>query len=409
MQPDASYAISAVTSDEAAAFVRTVGHAFGRTEDDDYVAHIVELELADPSLSLAARAEGRIIGTATALDVTMTLPAAPAARCAGVTSVTTAPTHRRRGVLSSLMRRQIDDLRARGWAWAALYASESAIYGRYGYGAGTSGYGGTIDRAWTRFATPSEPAVVDLLSADEALERVPPIYAAVAARVPGMMGVSDVMWRHRIAWDPPGARDGASGRFVVALGDRAYAMYRIRTDWSSAGPDATLRVEECLATDVEAHRQIWSYLFGIDLVQHITIGRLAADHPLPWWLAERQRLRLSPSMPLYVRLIDVGAALSQRGTRADTAVTLDVADGFCPWNARRWMLDGDGTSLQCVPAGGAAEVRLDSRELASMSLGGVTPRELAHAGLVHETTPGALARLEALLASDRAPFNAFTF
>lgn len=390
--------------------MRAVGHAFGRTDDDELVAHLVELELGDPSLSLTAREGGRIIGTATVLDATMTLPAAPAARCAGVTSVTTAPTHRRRGVLTSLMRRQLDDLHERGWAWATLYASESAIYGRYGYGAAIHSLAGRIDRTWTTYTTPVEPAAVDQLTVTEALDRVPPIYAAVADRVPGMLAVSPLLWRHRIAWDPAGDRGGASGRFVVALDDRAYAMYRIRTDWSSEGPDATLQVEECLATDVEAHRQIWSFLFGIDLVQHIAIQRLAVDHPLPWWLAERQRLRLSASMPLYVRLVDVGAALSQRGTRHDGGVVVDVSDRFCPWNARRWAIEGDGTALRCGPSGAStADVAIDAGELASLSLGGVHPDELARAGLIDELTPGALARLAALLASDRQPYNAFTF
>jgi predicted acetyltransferase len=224
-----------------------------------------------------------------------------------------------------------------------------------------------------------------------------------------MMAVPERYWQHRVVFDPPDERNGASERFVAVIEDRAYALYRLDHDWDEAGPRLRLIVEECLATDPEAHRQLWSYLFGIDLVHQVTIERLSVDHPLPWWLAERQRLRLTASMPLYIRLVDVGTALSQRGTRAQATVVLDVIDGFCPWNERSWTLEGDGGQLRCEPTDGAPELRLDARELASLSLGGVVPDELARAGAIEEHTAGALSRLRALLASHREPFNAFTF
>ena len=403
------YTISRVTDDETTAFAHAVSRGFGHVKEANDIAEMVEVEMADPSLSLAARDRGHIIGTATALDLTMAVPYADPVGCAGVTSVTTAPTHRRRGVLTNLMRHQLDDIRGRGWPWATLYASESAIYGRFGYGLAAYAAKGRIDRAWTRLTDPVGPATVELVEVGDALDRVPTIYTRLAGRVPGMMTVGDRYWRHRIAWDPPGEREGASARFVAVIADRAYALYRMRMGWDASGPDATVEVEECLATDREAERQMWSYLFGIDLAQRVAIHRLAVDHPLPWWLAERQRLRLSPAMPLYVRLVDVGGALSARGTRGEGAVILEVTDDFCPWNARTWTLSGDGRALTCTPADRPADVRLDVRELASLSLGGVSPGELLRAGLIEELSPGAVPRLSTLLASDRPPFNAFTF
>ncbi len=407
--PPAPYPIHRVTADEADAFVRTAMRVFGHTLDDASIAHIVELELADPSQSIAARDGGRIVGTATVLGFGMTLPGGITAPCAGVTTVSVMPTHRRRGVLTSLMRRQLDDLHADGWAWAGLYASEDAIYGRFGYGPATRSVRGRIDRAWTGLRVPAAPADVDLLSVDEALERIPPIYAAVAADVPGMLSVSEALWRDHLAWDPASERDGASERCIVAIGDRAYATYRIAEHWQDTGADATLRVESCLATDAEAGRQLWTYLFGIDLVQHVTIARLPVDDPLPWWLAERRRLRLQVADPFYVRLVDVGTALSLRRTTAQAGVVLDVTDPFCPWNTRRWTLEGDGTALRCEATHAAADVALDVRELASLALGGTAAGELARAGLLEERTPGAVTRLGALLASARPPYNAFTF
>lgn len=404
-----AYQIAPVTADEATAFVEAVARGFGKIDDPEFVRETVEVEVGDPTLSLAARDRKHIIGTATVLDFAMAVPFADPVPCAGVTSVTTSPTHRRRGVLRALMRHQLDDVRARGWHWAALYASESAIYGRYGYGVAAGGLRGTIDRAWTRLHPAAGPAAVELVEAEEAVTRIPPIYSRVAASVPGMMTVSERYWRHRVVWDPAGQRGGASARFVALIADRAYALYRMKMGWDASGPDGTLVVEECVATDADAERQIWSYLFGVDLAQHVRIERLPVDHPLPWWLVERQRLQLTPSMPLYLRLVDVERAMGDRGTRADDAVVLDVTDEFCPWNARRWRVEGDGAALHCAPADGPVDVRLDARELASLSLGGVTPQQLARAELIEQHTPGALDRLGALLASDRPPFNAFIF
>lgn len=408
-RPAPPYPIAPLRPDETTDFARTAMRVFGRTLDDATIAHLIETELADPSLSLAARDGGRIVGTTTVLEFQMTLPGAVVVDCAGVTTVTVLPTHRRRGVLTSLMRRQLDDLHVDGWTWAALYASESSIYGRYGYGRATSGLAARIDRPWTTMRAPVPPADVELLAPEEALERVPSIYEAVAREVPGMMALPEVMWRDLLTWDPPAQRRGASERFIAAIGDHAYATYRISDDWSDSGPDATLRVEQAMATDVDAHRQLWAFLFGIDLVQHVRIRRLPVDTPLPWWLAEDRRLRRTLADPLYVRLIDVGGALSQRATTGDAAVVLDVTDPFCPWNTRRWALEGDGTRLRCTASDASADLALDVRELASLSLGGHTPDELRRAGLIDEHTPGALQRLGALLASDRVPYNAFTF
>ena len=408
-RPAPPYPIARLQPDETTDFARTAMRVFGRTLDDATIAHLIEMELADPSMSLAARDGGRIVGTTTALEFQMTLPGPVVVDCAGVTTVAVLPTHRRRGVLTSLMRRQLDDLHADGRTWAALYASESTIYGRFGYGRATSSLAARIDRPWTAMHTPVPPADVELLTPDEALERVPPIYEAVAREVPGMMTLPEVMWRDMLTWDPPAERRGASERFIAAIGDRAYATYRVRDDWSDSGADATLQVEQCMAIDADAHRQLWAFLFGIDLVQHVRIRRLPVDTPLPWWLAEDRRLRRTVADPLYVRLIDVGAALSQRATTGDTGVVLDVTDPFCPWNTRRWALEGDGTRLRCIASDASADLAVDVRDLGSLSLGGHTPDELGRSGLIDERTPGALRRLGALLTSDRAPYNAFTF
>jgi predicted acetyltransferase len=406
----APYPVAVLQADERAAFARALARSFGDTLDDDAVAHLIAAELTDPTRSLVARDGDRIVGTTTVLDFTMTVPGAPAVTCAGVTSVSVQPTHRRRGVMRSLMRRQLDDLHAAGTSWASLYASEAAIYGRFGYGVASRSLQLRLDGPWSDFARPVEhPGAVEMLEPTEAAPRLAAVYARQRTQVPGMLSMPEDRWRLHLDWDPANERDGGSERQIAAVDNRGAVVYRVKRGWTDAGPDSTVRVEFCFATDPEVCRQLWSYVLNIDLVQHVNAMMRPVDEPLLWLLAERHRLQVTEGMPCYVRLIDIGAALSQRGTAVDGAVVLAVSDTFCPWNARRWRLEGDGSALRCAPTDEPADVALDVRELASLSLGGVTPFELAGAGLVAEETPGALGRLARLLASERSPWNPFIF
>jgi predicted acetyltransferase len=407
--PDARFPIGPITRDEREAFVRATGLSFGETLDDDEIAHMIAAELDDPTRSLAARDGDRIIGTSTVLDYTMSVPGADPVTCAGVTSVGVAPTHRRRGVMRSLMRRQLDDLHTGGTAWAALYASEAGIYGRFGYGVASRCQTFRLDGPWRQFTEPVDATGITLVDIADATPPLSVMYEQVRADVPGMMSVPEDQWRLYLAHDPPGSRRGSSARHVATCGDRGFVVYRIKRGWGDAGPDGTVLVERCMATDSEAWRQLWSYVCNLDLVQHLEAHMRPVDDPLPWWLAERRRLVITDGMSCYIRLVDVGAALSQRGSTADTSVVLDVADPFCPWNARRWKLAGDGRRLQCAATDEAVEAALDVRELGSLSLGGISPFELARAGLSEAHRPDALDRLGALLASRRPPWNPFVF
>src|SRR6185503_18593563 len=76
--------------------------------------------------------------------------------CAGVTWVGVIPTHRRRGILRDLMRRELEDVHSWGEPIAALWASEAAIYGRFGYGHAAPNGQAKSDRA--RFALREEAA-----------------------------------------------------------------------------------------------------------------------------------------------------------------------------------------------------------------------------------------------------------
>ena len=402
-----AFPIGPITADEHPAFERTTALAFSESLSDEQIANYGSI--IDLDRTLAARDGDLIVGTAIDLAFTLMLPYSLAVPCAGVTSVGVRPTHRRRGVLASLMRRQLDDFRDRGETWAALYASESTIYGRFGYGLASRSIDIAIDRQWTALERPLAPATVELVDAAEARRRLPAIYEAVRGETPGMLSRPEELWRQRVEWDPESDRGGASERYLAVIGDSAYAMYRVKKDWRDADPTSTVRVEELLATDADTGRRLWDYLFGIDMMTRISATQRPIDDLLPWWLVHRDRLRISESAAFFARLVDVGGALSQRGTRAAAGIVVDVIDGFCPWNTRRWHLEGDGHTLRCTETHDSADVRMDARELASLSLGGVSATQLQRAGLIEEDTAGAAGCLDALLATDRPPWNPFIF
>ena len=335
----------------------------------------------------------------------LTVPGGATLPCAGVTIVGVQPTHRRRGILRSMMRAQLDDARERGEVVAALWASEETIYGRYGYGVASLAVSVDVPKATNGFRSGLElVGGARFVEADEAAKLFPPVYDAVRAVTPGMFERGPAWWEHRTLADPPEFRFGAGPKnFVVLEIDgrpAAYAVYRLGGEWGDFGPESTVRVVEALGLTPEATASIWRFLLDIDWTKQASTFLLPVDHPL-FLLLERPTLarpRLGDG--LWVRLLDLGAALSGRTYAADGSVVFDVRDEFAPWNAGRWKLEGG----QAARTDEDADLALDVAGLASPYLGGFTFRELANAGRVHELREGAIARADAMFRTDSAPW-----
>ena len=155
-----------------------------------------------------------------------------------------------------------------------------------------------------------------------------------------------------------------------------------------------------MATSPEATAEIWRFLFDVDWMDRVRAGLLPVDHPLFLLLAEPRRLAYRMGDGLWVRLVDVGAALGARTYRAGEPVVLDVADAFCPWNEGRWRV-GQGAVARTEDD---AALRLDVSALGSVYLGGFTFGQLARAGRLAELEPGGIDRADTLFATDRAPW-----
>ncbi|MFF9115633.1 GNAT family N-acetyltransferase [Streptomyces massasporeus] len=336
------------------------------------------------------------VGTAGAFSFRLTVPGGASLPVAGVTMVSVAATHRRRGLLTSMMRRQLDDVRAWGEPLAVLTASEPAIYGRFGYGNATLSLTAEIDTTRVGLSVPDGTDDVrvryavpaDVLDVCEAVyARLVPVRPGMLARQPG--------WERLGVLDPASDREGASPlQCVLAERDGetvGYARYRVKPEWELSGSNGTVIVEELAGLEPAADAALWRFLFGIDLTSKVTVRSRPVDDAWQYLVTDPRRCHPRVRDSLYVRPVEVGAALAARTYQTPVDVVFEVEDAFCPWNAGRWRLSGDTKGASCERTADPADVALSVRELGAAYLGGVSLAALAAAGRVRELRPGALA------------------
>lgn len=404
--------IRPVGYDEFPALHAVLAHAFGGAPDEETDAR--ERELLEFDRTLAAFDGDELVGSAAAFSLELTVPGG-SVPAAGVTWVGVLPTYRRRGLMTSLMRRQLDDIHEAGREpIAALWASEPPIYGRFGYGLAAPVVRLTVQRSAKALRTVAGAAGLRarLVEPDEAVALVQPIYDHDRGRRAGMFALS-AGWQQLRTYLPAHEREGASPLRTVLIEDgegvRAYARYVTRAEWTAGGPESTVVVRDVHARDPAAGAAVWGYLLDIDLSAKVEIRLRPPDDPLLGLLVNPRRAGIGIGDGLYVRLVDVGAALSARTYTAPVDVVLDVSDEFCPWNGGRWRLVGDPTGGRCASTGDPADLRLDVRELGAAYLGGTSLFALADAGLVTERTAGAVRELSTALHHEPAPWCPIIF
>jgi predicted acetyltransferase len=342
--------------------------------------------------------DGRIVATTAAFTRTLTVPGATLG-CAAVTGVAVVPTHRRRGLLTQMMRRQLDDVRERGEPVAALWASEGTIYGRFGYGVGATQASLVARRPAARLAAlPERGATLTAGPAGEHVDAMRAIHERVRPGRPGMLDRPGPWWQERLH-DPEDDRRGAQPLRAVVT-DGGYALYAVRPKWDDEGPAGEVTVRELVAATTAARAAVWAYLLDQDLTRTVSWELAPSDEPLWLMLANPRAVRRTVRDSLWVRLVDVPAALAARSYANDPDVVLELADAFCPWNEGRHRLSGGG----CERTDAEPDLALDAATLAAAYLGGTTLVALAEAGRVRELRPGALARASAAFRGAVAPW-----
>jgi predicted acetyltransferase len=388
------------SDDELAAVLRATHTAFGEEMKDDDLERCRKLLELDRVL--AAWDGERPVGVTASWPFELTIPGGRAA-AAGVTLVGVLPSHRRRGVLRELMKQQLADVHERGEPLAILWASESLIYGRFGYGLAAPSTAMDAERSAFALRDDGGPrGSVRLVEIDEAAELFPPIHERLRTERAGMLSRTDDWWRLDRLADPEHWRHGA-GPLTCALleidGEAAgYAVYRVTPKWEQGTARGSVRVDEAFGTSPEATAEIWRFLFGIDLVERVRWGRV--DTGLFLMVADPRRLHLTLSDGLWLRLVDVEAGLRARTFADGEPVVLEVADAFLPHNAGRWSIGGGSAGR----ADADPDVALDVADLAAAYLGAFSFEQLAAAGRAAELRPGGVARATALFRTALPPF-----
>jgi predicted acetyltransferase len=396
-------------------FTRTFSAAFLERESPHEVQTWQRMWERDSIVERAIVAyDGELmVGTSATKPFDLTVPGPAAIPVAGVTAVSVLPTHRRRGILTQMMRHEIESARRRGEIATVLYASEAGIYGRYGYGPATfsASYRVTTGRA---FFLPTAPAggTLRLVDAEEARGRFPEIGNRHARLQPGSMPRSDASWE---AWfeGAQHEQDGMSVTFYVLHqgadgADDGFVAYRAgqdRSPGSLSRPSSVVTITRFVTLSDEAYAALWRYVLGLDLVTDVVAPDRPPSEPLRWLLADPRCLRLTDMTDaLWLRPLDIPACLAGRRYGAVGALSLQVHDALVSENSGTYILETGPTAARCARSSRRPDLSLGVAHLGSVYLGGASFTELAHAGLVEEHRAGALLEADQMFLSPVVPW-----
>ncbi len=362
--------------------------------------------------TVCAYADGRMVGTSIVWPQTLSVPGGQLP-CGGVSWVSVAPTHRRRGLLRGMMQTQLDRLIQAGTPLAALWASEATIYGRFGFAVATRAHSYDIsvrDRD-SGISAAEDGLPVALIDPAAAREVLTDVYDRAARQRAGVLGRDADWWTDGVLADPEDDRQGNRLRVVIA-GEPAdgYALYRVSTDDTvTRGPRDVIKVEELVATSREATHALWDYLLSIDLVGRVMARLRPTDDPLGLMLRNPRTAQRTETDALWLRLLDLPRALESRQWSAPFELVLQVADDLVAANAGRWRLSSSGDEARCVPSDNPADIAMTVAQLGAIYLGGGSLVRALDAGLIDERTPGAAAMLDHASRTARAPWNVAVF
>lgn len=391
------YEIRTIAGEELEAFRRCQAYAFGNDFNPEH------LEIGRPIFefdrNLAAVDDGQIVGTAGIFSFQMTLPGQRSIPVAGVTMVSVRPTHRRRGIITGVMRRQLEQVRERGESVAILWASESSIYGRFGYGMATQMDILRIPRVWAelRDDLPNPPGTVKTLTPDEAKEQLPAIHERLRMLVPCSIGRTQPWWEIRIFRDAPEWRNGHTANIFVVYEEagevRGYVRYRRKgdfTDWLAKG---SVSIGELYAATPEAYVALWQHILGLDLVETISYEYGGMDEPLTFLLKDPRRTSRNRIDGIWLRVVDVEKALSSRAYGAEGRLAFEVRDDFLDGAGGRFELEATPDGGVCRRTNAQPELILGPEELGNLYLGGGSAGALWRAGRI-QATPETIARAD---------------
>ncbi|MDQ2838986.1 MAG: GNAT family N-acetyltransferase [Actinomycetota bacterium] len=349
----------------------------------------------DPPRLLVATEGDRIVGATGEYRFTMTVPGGGALDLPGVTWVSVLPTYRRRGILRSLMQRQLSEFAAAGEPAAVLTASEGGIYRRFGYGPATQRVKTVLDRRFANLISPVDSSAVEFVSPEAARTRLPELHRRWRETTPGALSRVDSWW-DQLFRDREAHRGGMTEKLYLVHPD-GYLAYRAAEVWDDGHPR-----HRCLITDYrcvtdEAHAALWQVLLGMDLFASMESWEVPVDDPLRFLLTDSRQLRsIAVDDGMWLRPVEVATLLAARSYQVEVEAVLQVGD-------QRVLLAGGPDGASCEPTTLPAQLELALPGLGSAYLGGYRLRTLERAGLVRGENPGLIRQLDLAFGADRAP------
>ncbi|MFT4200373.1 GNAT family N-acetyltransferase [Gordonia sp. (in: high G+C Gram-positive bacteria)] len=325
-----------------------------------------------------------LVGQAMYYRLAMSVPGGARLDFPGLTWVSVAATHRRRGILRELLTRLRAKWHAEGHPIAALWASEGTIYGRFGFGPALFADDVRIDdRQEMRIPAPKQ-SQVRYATADQFIQVAPALYERWADVHPGVMLRDELWWEDYLLDDRPSARPFTTGDRQYLLHPDGYATYHL--DSTAPGLPAA-RIEEVVAATDEAHTELWRVLSSLDLVV-TTTGTLPVGDPLRFKLVDLRGVKVVDHYDtLWVAILDVPGALRARTYARDLDTTLVVDDPVGEAGGSYRLHIADGTATVTEGPGGTGEIACAITDLGSLYFGGVDARSLAAAGRVRASSP----------------------
>jgi predicted acetyltransferase len=389
-----------VTPEELPGYLAQAGLAF---DSEPVPRELLEARVAviERERTLGVFEDGAMVGTAGIESARLAVPGGglPAA---AIGRITVAPTHRRRGILTDVMRRQLLDVRERGEPVAALFASEGGIYGRFGFGVATYESHLRIARRRNAFRGAADLAGLRLVSLAEVLETVLAVVDRTVEAQPGAIRRPDALFQYWAAQAP----GGGEAQVVVRAERDGFVVYGRDIQFSIPSLDGgSLRVIWLLADNPQAYAALWRYCLDVDLMEEVVAPVRSVDEPLRHLLADPRALETRVWDGLWLRLVDVERALAGRAYAAGGRVRIGVDDAFCPWNAGTYEVGDDG----CARVAAEPDLVLSAEALAACYLGGNRFTTMVRAGRIEERRAGAAALADALFAAPRAPWCPFHF
>jgi predicted acetyltransferase len=405
--------IRPITPEQNREFEDVLTAAFGESiSDEERADHELWFEY---DRSIAAFDGDRIVGTGGAYSMELTLPGLTTMPVGGLTAIGVLPTHRRRGILRSMILYHFDEVEGRGEMVSALGASESVIYGRFGYGMATTCAEYEIDPRYGAFLRPpAGGGRLRLLEPDETAKLVPPFYDRYRRGQPGELDRPQPWWDVYVR-DPDWTRQGASRHFDVVHESEpgrvdGWLSYRVESRWSKGLASNLVKVRALVGLTPEADAALWHYCLTMDLAGSIQVYDRPVDDPIRWRLADPRRLRASyVDDQLWIRLLDLPGALSARRYATEGQLVLEVTDALRPRNQGRFRLEGGPDGATCEPTRAEPDLALDIADLSAAYLGGASMATLARAERVAELIPGALLHADRMFASDPRPISTTHF